>query len=157
MLLCPTHIAVWPKLQLGGRVSDFVFREATGDYLLVELERSTHSLFRQDGHPTSELTHAQGQITDWKRYLEDNLTTVQRELNLSSISPNPKSLIVIGRSQSLSPRDRRKLRTMENERPKLKISTYDDIYDAAKAVIENLLGPLWEQTGNTQIYYIKRP
>jgi len=44
-LLCPAQIKVWPKLELGKHVTDFVFREAIGDYLLVELERSTHRLF----------------------------------------------------------------------------------------------------------------
>jgi hypothetical protein len=31
--------------------------------------------------------------------------------------------------------------------------TYDDVYDTAKAVIENLLGPISEVGGNTRIYY----
>ena len=30
-LLCPTHVKVWPKLALGARKTDFVFREASGD------------------------------------------------------------------------------------------------------------------------------
>ena len=42
---------------------------------------------------------------------------------------------------------------MENNSPKLKIMTYDDVYDNAKAAIENLLGPIWDEPGNTQIYY----
>src|SRR5262249_28172203 len=49
MLLCPTQIRMWPKLALGARKTDFVFREANHDYLLVELERSTYELFRGDG------------------------------------------------------------------------------------------------------------
>ncbi len=96
-----------------------------------------------------------GQIVDWKRYLEDNLVTVQRELGLADISSNPKGLIVIGRSQTLSSENRRKLVSMENESPKVKIMTYDDIYDNAKAIIENLLGPIWDTGGNTQIYYVR--
>jgi len=153
MLLCPTHVRAWPKLPLGSKVTDFVFRDATQDYLLVEIERSTLQLFRQDGHPTADLTHAQGQIIDWKRYLEDNLHTVQRELGLTGITPNPNGLLVIGRSQTLSANDRRKLQTMANESPKLRIMTYDDVYENAKAVFENLLGPMWDTGGDTQIYF----
>lgn len=153
ILLCPTHVQMWPKLPLGATITDFVFRDAAHEYLLVELERSTLSLFRQDGHPTADLTHAQGQIVDWKRYLEDNLQTVQRELGLVGISTNPNGLLVIGRSASLLPKDRRKLRTMMNESPKLRIVTYDDVYDNARAVFENLLGPMWVTGGATQIYY----
>ena len=152
-LLCPSYGRVWPKLALGDKKTDFVFREAAGDYLLVELEPSTDSLFRKDGHASAKLTHAQGQILDWKRYLEDNLATVQRELELTGMSSNPSSLIVIGRSESLTPDNSRKLTTAENSTPKMRIMTYDDVYDNAKAVIENLLGPMREVSGQTQIYY----
>lgn len=153
IILCPTHVRMWPKLPLGATITDFVFRDATQEYILVELERSTLQLFRQDGHATADLTHAQGQIVDWKRYLEDNLQTVQRELGLVGITPNPHGLLVIGRSQSLLTKDRRKLQTMTNESPKLRIMTYDDVYENAKAVFENLLGPMWDTGGDTQIYY----
>ncbi len=153
-LLCPTHTKMWPKLLLGAKETDFVFRDATSDYFLVELEKSTHPLFRQDGHARNELNVAIGQITDWKRYLEDNLRTVQNELGLSGISTNPQSLVVIGRSHALTAENRRKLSAMENVQPKLRVVTYDDVYDNAKAVIENLLGPIWESVGETQIYYL---
>jgi hypothetical protein len=152
-LLCPSRHKMWPKLSLGAHQTDFVFQDATGDYLLVELEQSRHTLFRADGHPSSPLNVARGQILDWKRYLEDNLPTVQREIGLTGISSNPNSLIVIGRSESLTIAHRRKLKAMENESPKTRIMTYDDIYDNAKATIENLLGPIWDPGGNTQIYY----
>ncbi|PVX26334.1 MAG: hypothetical protein CW716_06270 [Candidatus Bathyarchaeum sp.] len=154
-LLCPTQTKMWPKLELGAKKTDFVFQDATSDYLLVELEKSTYDLFRKDGHSNAELNVARGQITDWKRYLEDNLRTVQYELGLTGISANPRGLIVIGRSHSLSHENRRKLRAMENEHPKLRVMTYDDVYDNAKAVIENLLGPIWDSIGNTQIYYLR--
>jgi hypothetical protein len=152
-LLCPSHIRVWPKLRLGAHQTDFVFHEASGDYLLVELERSTLRPFRRDGHPTAELNHALGQITDWKRYLEDNLATVQRELKLTDISTNPRRLVVIGRSQMLDSDNRRKLRTLENERPKTKILTYDDVLEMAGAVVENLLGPLFFNSGSTRVFF----
>ncbi len=104
---------------------------------------------------SSELNHARGQIADWKRYLEDNLPAVQRELGLTGISSNPKSLVVIGRSASLTPENRRKLVTMENESPKLKVVTYDN--DNAKALIENLLGPIiLGAVGNTEVYVLPR-
>ena len=153
MLLCPTHVRMWPKLPLGATITDFVFRDANHEYLLVEIERSTLQLFRQDGHATADLTHAHGQIVDWKRYLEDNLQTVQRELGLAGITPNPNGLLVIGRSCFLLPRDRRKLQTMASESSKLRVMTYDDVYENAKAVFENLLGPMWDTGGTTQIYY----
>ena len=154
-LLCPTHTNVWPKLALGSNITDFVFRDATSEYLLVELEKSTHSLFRKDGHPRSELNVALGQITDWKRYLGDNVKTVQGELGLSGISVDPPSMVVIGRSATLSAENMRKLKAMNDQQPRLRVMTYDDVYENAKAVIENLFGPIWESVGETQIYYLK--
>lgn len=153
ILLCPAHVRMWPKLPLGIKVTDFVFRDATQEYILVEIERSNLQLFRRDEHPTAELTHALSQIVDWKRYLEDNLQTVQRELGLVGITANPQGLVVIGRSQSLTPTIGRKLQAMANQTPKLRIATYDDVYDNAKAVIENLLGPIWDPGGSTEVYY----
>ena len=58
-LLYPSHVNMWPKLPLGSRETDFVFRDAANDYVLVELERSTLPLFRQDGHPSAKLKAAE--------------------------------------------------------------------------------------------------
>jgi len=154
VILCPGYIAVWPKLAIGAKVTDFVFRDSSSDYLLVELEKSTHRLFRKsDGHTSSQLNEARSQVTDWKRYLEDHLATVQKELGLAGISSNPRSLIVIGRSKDLDAEGRRKLSTMENENPKTRIMTYDDVHENAKAVFESLLGPLWLGHGETRIFF----
>ena len=143
-----------PKLSFGKRITDFVFREATGDYLLVELEPSSAHLFTKSGNTSSRLNEARNQIIDWRRYIEDNVGTVQRELGLTGISSNPQALIVIGRSSSLSEKNKRKLVTLENESPKTKIITYDGVFDNAKTIIENLLGPLWIEGPTPEIYYL---
>jgi len=153
-LLCPTHDRVWSKLPLGKRVTDFVFRQATGEYLLVELEGPSHILFRTDGQQREELTHAIDQVMDWRRYIEDNLRTVQTELGLDGISSNPSCLIVIGRSSSLNPDTRRKLVTLQNATPNLRIITYDDLIANAKAAVENILGPLWDVGSQTEVYQL---
>jgi hypothetical protein len=152
-LLSPTHRRMWRKLPLGKHITDFVFREPANEYQLVELEAPTRSLFRKDGQPHEDLVHAMNQISDWLRYIEDNLATVQHELDLVDISTSPRRLIVIGRSADLTPDNRRKLTTLQNENPKLKILTYDDLLVTARTVIENLLGPLWDTKGAAEIYY----
>ena len=152
-ILCPTHDRVWSKLPLGDRATDFVFREPSGEYLLVELENPSQLLFRKNGHQRAPLTHAIGQVADWRRYLEDNLSTVQRELGLDGISSNPKCLIVIGRSVSLNEKNKRMLVTLENMTPRLKIMTFDDLLANAKATAENILGPLWDVGPNTEVYF----
>lgn len=152
-LLEPAYKKVWPKLPLGSSITDFVFQRATGEYLLVELESPHKKLFTQKGVQTAALTHAMNQILDWRRYIEDNLSTVQRELGLSSITPTPKSLIVIGRSSSLTDENRRKLATLEGQCPNLKIMTYDDLQTNTVKTLENMVGPLKEMPGDTEIFY----
>lgn len=153
-LLSLTHIGVWPKLSFGARVTDFVFRDPSNNYLLVEIEAPIRTLFRKDGQPHEELIHAIDQVTDWLRYIEDNLPTVQRELGLTGISTSPQTLIVIGRSGNLTEENRRKLVTLQNMVPKLRIMTYDDLIANVKAVAENLFGPLWDIEGNAEVYYL---
>ena len=152
-LLSSTHMAVWSKLQLGNRATDFVFKEPPIDYVLVELERASHRLFREDGPPRQELTHAIDQVMDWRRYIEDNHDTVQRELGLHGISVNPRAVVVIGRRATLTPENARKLTAMENMAPRLKILTYDDVLTSARATAENILGPLWNPGTNAQVYF----
>ena len=42
---------------------------------------------------------------------------------------------------------------MGNMQPNLRVMTYDDVYSNAKALVENLFGPIWDVEGTTQIYY----
>lgn len=156
-LLSPTHTKMWRKLPFGKRVTDFVFREPGNDYLLVELEAPTRTLFRRDGQVHENLTHAIDQVSDWIRYIEDNRTTVEGELNLVGISNSPRSLVVIGRSADLTDSDKRKLRTIQERQPKLRILTYDQLLENARATVENVLGPIWRTTGSAEVYYISRP
>jgi hypothetical protein len=153
-LLCPTHYRVWSKLSLGKRDTDFVFREPSGDYLLVELEKPSHPLFRSDGQQREELTHAIDQITDWRRYIEDNLRTVQTELGLEGISSNPNCLIIMGRSSALDESNKRKLIALQNTMPKLRILTYDDLIANAKAAAEHILGPIWNTGPGVEVYML---
>ncbi len=153
-LLCPTQKRVWSKVPFGGSTSDFVFQEAAGHYLLVEIESPRRRLFVKSGDTSKDLNHAQNQVMDWKRYIADNPNTVQAELGLIGISPNPRSLIVIGRSANISSDGRRKLATMGSDSPGQKIMTYDDVLENAKAAIENVLGPMWASSAAAEVYFL---
>jgi hypothetical protein len=72
---------------------------------------------------------------------------------LVGISANPRSLIVIGRAGTLSEDNRRKLATIEGQIPRLRILTYDDLIQGARAVAENLFGPLDIAGQNVEVYY----
>jgi antiviral defense system Shedu protein SduA len=156
-LLCPTATAWWSKLDFGDRVSDFVFREPYDDYLLVEIEAPIRKLFRQDGQQREELTHAINQTLDWIQHIANNREKVEQDLGLRGISTNPRTLIVIGRSDSLTEDDRRKLVTIQAQHNKLRILTYDDVLATARTTLERILGPLSLQGQNAELYYYKSP
>lgn len=154
-LLCPTHDQFWSKLAFGARVSDFVFREPCNDYLLVEIEAPIREMFRKDGQQREELTHAINQITDWIQYIIDNKQKVEKEFGLIGISTNPRSLVVIGRSASLTDENRRKLALLQAQHYKLRILTYDDLIASARANLEKILGPLDMEGQGAELYFFK--
>ncbi len=153
VFLEPAFARVWPKLPLGAHVTDFVFQRATGEYLVVELEHPRKKLFTKRGVQSAQLTQAIDQVLDWRRYIEDNLTTVQRELGLENITPNPKSMIVIGRARDLAGENRRKLATLAGQWPNLRILTYDDLRTETVQRLENMAGPLERGAKGTEMYY----
>ncbi len=154
-LLCPTYDRAWSKLPFGEYVSDFVFREPYNDYTLVEIEAPHRQLFRKNGHPRQELTHAIGQIDDWLSYIEDNKAKVEQELGLLGISAAPRTLVVIGRSASLTENNRRRLAEMRKQRPGLTIMTYDDLISRARADLERHFGPLSLKAHNLNLYFFR--
>jgi hypothetical protein len=154
-LISPTCVKFWSKVPFGATKSDFVFREPHNDYELVEIEAPSRQLFRQDGQQHVDLTHAINQTSDWVRYIEDNKRTVEGELGLSGISTNPRRLVVIGRSKSLTEENRRKLTTLQNDQPKLRVLTYDDLLAGARANLERILGPLTLTGQNVKLYFFK--
>ena len=119
----------------------------------MELEAPIREIFRKDGQQRQELTHAFNQIADWTAYIEDNKQIVEQELGLTGISTNPRSLIVIGRSSSLRAEDRRKLTTLQNGIPKLRIMTYDDLLESARATLTRILGPLGFEVPNSRVFF----
>lgn len=151
--LSPTIVQCWSKLAFGSKKCDFVLREPGNEYELVELESPHRQLFKKDGHPHADLTHAIGQTIDWIRYIEDNKRTVEQELGLAGISINPKRLIVIGRSASLSKENRRTLVTIQNQNPRMRILTYDDLLERARINAEPILGKLGLTARNMELFF----
>jgi hypothetical protein len=96
-----------------------------------------------------------GQIDDWLCYIQDNKATVESELGLKSISATPRMLVVIGRSATLTERNRQKLAVMQGRHPGLSIITYDELIDRARANFERHFGPLSLRAQNLKIYYYR--
>jgi hypothetical protein len=151
-LLCPGHRMVLAKVPFGRHVSDFVFRDVDNHYLLVEIESSTQRMFRRNGHPTAELSHARAQTSDWARFIEDQPSFVRDELRLPGLSSQAQRLVVMGRSADLSEENRRARDRICSDEPRLRIATYDEILEAARSAIEAWLGPLAEENPATPFW-----
>ncbi len=112
---------------------DFIIREATGDYILVEIENPKRTLFTKRGDFTAEVSHAVQQVEDWQEWLEQNLPTAQRQY---PDIVSPRGLIVMGRHVNLGQKERQKLsRRNINTRGRLEIITYDELIARTRAYL----------------------
>ena len=74
---------------------------------------------------------------------------------MHGISATPRTLVVIGRSATLTEPNRRKLAVMQGGHPGLSIMTYDELIDRARGNFERQLGPLSFRAQNLKIYYYR--
>lgn len=125
------------KVPFGDRTSDFVIRRPDDTYLLVEIERATLSIFKADGDLRHEFNHACEQISDWQRYIRDNIRTVREELDLAGIA-DPMGMVVFGRSSEINTDAlKRKWQDMKGNHGHL-VFTYDELIDRVKALAAQL-------------------
>lgn len=138
-ILHPNPEDSWSEVPIGlGREyqMDFMFREADGEYVIVEIENSKHKLFNKNGDFSAPLNHAQRQVEDWQDWIDDNLSTVQKKYP-GIISP--RGLVIIGRSKDLSDVEKRKLQRRNiNLRGRLKVITYDELIANATAYVNSI-------------------
>ncbi len=126
------------KHELGNDfITDFVVRRINNEYVLVEIENSTDKLFRQDGSFTSDLMKAVAQVRDFQAWISDNIAYAQTKLPGFR---HPSGMVIIGRRSGLSVEMVKRL-DEENfsRRGHIKIITYDDLLEQAKAVYRNIL------------------
>jgi ppGpp synthetase/RelA/SpoT-type nucleotidyltranferase len=138
-LLFPNPDALFSERPLGLGTQyrmDFVIRRPDASYLLVELENPRHRLFTIAGDFTAEVNHGLRQVEDWQSWIEEHLPTVQSEYP-SMVSP--EALVVIGRSKELSTDSKRRLeRRNINMRGRIKLRTYDDLLQEARAYVRSI-------------------
>jgi len=134
---------VIPQQRLGSQhVTDFMVgasHSLGADWVAVELESPRASLFTKAGNPTSILSHAIRQITDWRAWLTANLSYATKPvaeggLGLDKICPDVEGLILIGRRSKLSPSDNT-LRSQMSHDLNIAIHTFDYITDVALAKV----------------------
>jgi len=141
VLLDPLAVQVYDRHSLGDDLkTDFVIRQITNDYVLVEIEKSSDPLFTASDDFTHLVTHAVGQVTAFQTWITDNIAYAQTKL--PGIR-RPSGLVVIGRSTDLGDRRQRKL-LEENfsRRQHVQIVTFDHLLQQAKTIYRNMLeGP----------------
>ena len=71
------------------------------------------------------------------------------------ISTTPRTLVVIGRTASLSDDNHRKLAIIQGQNPKLQILTYDEIILRARANLERHFGPLSLRAQGLKLYFYR--
>ena len=127
------------KKRLGSEyVTDFVIADENSmgvHWYAVELESPRAKPHRKDGLQTQELTHALGQIRDWRRWLKNNLDYARRSreqdgLGLIGIDPNVTGLIIIGRRNNYHERYNEFRREMIDD-SRIVIHSYDWLIDLA--------------------------
>jgi len=113
------------------RLQDFVFRDAAGEYMLVELERSTLGLFRQDGHPNCRIGPMHRvkfpglEGVTWRT----TYATYKTNLGFVGITANPHGdSLFIGRFDRPGSSGTTQAPGYGKRSPKLRVLTYDDVY-----------------------------
>ena len=128
------------KRRLGAEyVPDFLIAEESSiglEWYAVEIESPRIDAFRKNGLQSHKLTHAIGQIRDWRQWLRDNLNYArnpsgQSGLGLIGIDDRIAGLILIGRRSEYPERYNEFRRQMiDNER--IIIHSYDWLVDLAR-------------------------
>ncbi len=117
--------------------TDFVIRRLDDEYVFVEIESPKKNPFTKYPHPSSELSHALGQILNWLIWVEDDINYAQKH-GFPGIH-FPRGIIVIGRDKNLN-KDQKRMLSMLNDllKPRISIFTYDDILKNARNIFRNL-------------------
>lgn len=127
-----------PKHCLGSEYEmDYALKKINGTYDLVEIEASNLKLYNKKGDPTAYLVHAEQQVHDWLLWINESHGYADR--NLPGIV-EPKGFVVIGRTESLTMEQKKKLlqRNRINS-GKIEILTYDDLLLRAQTILNYLL------------------
>lgn len=139
VLLDPLAAEVIPKQRLGlEHATDYAVRSHDGLWLLVEIERPHDQIFTLGNDFRERFTHAFGQALDFQQWVDDNVAYAQR--HMPGITA-PRSLVVIGRRESLHGAQQAKLRQFVENSRRIDVVTFDDLLARSRSLYENLWHP----------------
>lgn len=138
-ILDPLAIRVWPQPDLFGfRSPDYVLQRADGTYLVIEIECPAKKLVTNGGQLTSEVTHAEQQVADYRRYLIKRFSEIEKHLPGFQ---EPDCLVVVGLARTLNDAQRQALHDANNGRAYTRIVGFDWLLDRARTIAANIVQP----------------
>ena len=135
-LLDPMAAEVWPQPALhGAQIPDFVIRRFDNSYVVVEIETPAKQLVTTGNQLSSWVTHAVGQVAEYRRFIE-RLPAVQTHFpNLDEVS----CLVVIGLEGGLNADQQQVLRNDNRQRHGLQVVGFDWLARRGHAIRENMI------------------
>jgi len=135
----PDYRRVIPKHRLGSDYEmDYALELIDGSVDVMEIEASTHPLYKRGGDPTVALVHAEQQVLDWLAWLDVNSPYARTKL------PGVRracGIVVIGSRARLSEADGERLRWRNMMYAgRLTVLTYEDLLDRCEVLRALLLG-----------------
>lgn len=133
-LLMFNRSEVYSKLKLGSDyVTDFatcLIRNWGNEWVFIEIELGSDLLFTKSGNPTSKLTHSISQVILWREWILENRHYIVKTIPAIG---NPKCIVIIGRRHTLSEKNKKLLRQMNDDyNGKIEIVTFDYLIDNLK-------------------------
>lgn len=105
VLLCRFHAKrLFYKQNILGRfITDFAVIDSRNQLWLIELERPSMQLFKNNGHPTQALMHAYGQVSDWLFQFRKHQEAILEGMNLNKQDVvSVRGAVIAGRSKHIT-------------------------------------------------------
>jgi hypothetical protein len=118
-------------------VADFAIVTPQRELLLVELEKATTKLMKQDGGVAADLSHAFDQVLDWLHVVDEHRLAVLDALKISREEVSMvRGVVIAGRDIGYDAHHLRKLKGAD--RGRITFLTYDDLFFALDALIKQM-------------------
>jgi Shedu protein SduA, C-terminal len=136
VLIDPLAAEVVSQQRLGSEhATDFALRRHDGGWTLIEIEKPQDALFTNRGDFTANFTHAFGQVLDFQQWVDGNVAYAEK--HMPGVQA-PRGALIMGRRESLSTRQARKLKQFAENSRRVEIVTYDELLARGRQLYASL-------------------
>jgi hypothetical protein len=131
---------ILPKFDMGGEnIPDFIIETSDFRYVIVEIEGPNEEIYTAETppRPSRKLREADSQTKTYLSYALNNILFLRQKLPFLS-GEKIRGLIVIGRSDTLSPEQKKRLDQDRGFSKDIDIVTYDELFESLRIFLENL-------------------